>query len=129
MFDLNKVIQTGKAAMMGEIQKQMGQVSQQIVQGLLTPEMLYGCMNTLLESLGAMGLDSSQFRGQRGKQMGLDPYQILSLSELASDEEVRNRYRFLMSRLHPDRAGSELEFLATLVNVAYQEICQRRGMK
>ncbi len=129
MFDLNKIMQTGKVAMIAEIQKQLGQVSQQIAQGLLTPEMLQGWLNTLQDSLGAIGLDLSQFRGQRGKPMDFDPYQIFNLSESASDEEVRNRYRFLMSRLHPDRAGSELEFLATLVNVAYQEICQRRGMK
>ena len=85
---------------------------------------------SLLQSfLKSMGFDVSALSGMVGKQVGLDPYKVLRLDGSASDEEVRQRYLELITKLHPDRAGQGFEFLATLVNVAYQAICHQRGMK
>ncbi len=77
----------------------------------------------------AMGVDLSQLSGIMGQQPGFDPYLVLGLSKSASDDEVTRRYRLLMSKLHPDRAGQEFQFLAALVNLAYQAIRGERGVK
>lgn len=57
-----------------------------------------------------------------------DAYKILGLDKSATNEEVKQRYRSIMAKLHPDRAGEEMTFLATLVNTAYQMVCKERGM-
>jgi len=60
---------------------------------------------------------------------GFDPYKILGLDKSASDEEVKQAYRKVMSKVHPDKAGPELTFMATLANVAYELIEKERKWK
>ncbi|MGA9520825.1 MAG: J domain-containing protein [Myxococcaceae bacterium] len=49
-----------------------------------------------------------------------DPYRLLGLSPLATPKEVRERYRELAFRVHPDRGGSA-ERMREL-NLAYERI-------
>ena len=56
-----------------------------------------------------------------------DPYRVLGVSPLASPQEVRERYRELAFRTHPDRGGSSDRMRE--VNLAYERILnhQERG--
>ena len=56
------------------------------------------------------------------------PYQVLGLDPSATDAEVKQRYRDLVRRLHPDAAGPGGEFLFKLVSEAYQRILRERGL-
>lgn len=63
-----------------------------------------------------------------------DPYQILGISENASDEEVKRAYRELARKYHPDNYhDNPLADLAQEkmkeINAAYEEINKRRGGK
>jgi hypothetical protein len=49
-----------------------------------------------------------------------DPYRVLNLSPLASAQEVRERYRELAFRSHPDRGGTDGRMRE--VNLAYERI-------
>ena len=101
-------------------------------------EELQGLMNDLMKDaldprklmhfIRSMGIDMSQLPGMVGQQPGFDPYQVLGLEKSASDEEVKQAYRKVMSKVHPDKAGPELKFMATIANAAYQYICRERGI-
>ena len=104
------------------IQQEIEDWLNDLMRGVLDP-------SKILAFAKAMGIDMSQLPGMMGRQPGFDPYLILGLKESASDDEVRHRYLQLMNKLHPDRAGQEFRFLATLVNVAYQAICRERGIR
>jgi len=85
---------------------------------------------TLLEGLGGLeGLDrlvGSMSTSMRGAQ--LDPYRVLGLDRSASDEEVKQRYRDLLRKLHPDTAGVQgTEFLLQTVMMAMEMIKRERG--
>ncbi len=59
--------------------------------------------------------------------MGLeeqDPYRILGLSPLASPKDVRERYRELAFRVHPDRGGSADRMRE--LNLAYERIVRHQ---
>ena len=61
-----------------------------------------------------------------------DPYQVLGVSETASDEEVKRAYRDLARKYHPDNYhDNPLADLAQEkmkdINAAYEEITKRRG--
>ncbi len=62
-----------------------------------------------------------------------DPYQILGISPDATDEEVKNAYRTLARKYHPDNYGDDnpLKDLANEkmqeVNAAYDEIQRQRS--
>lgn len=63
-----------------------------------------------------------------------DPYQILGISESASDEEVKKAYRDLARKYHPDNYhDNPLADLAQEkmkeINAAYEEITHQRGSK
>lgn len=93
-------------------------------------EEMQGYMNDHITGLmKSLGIDPSQLRGMATGQAAFDPYKVLNLREAASNEEVRRRYLELIAKLHPDRAGAGFEFLAALVNAAYQAICHERGIK
>lgn len=70
------------------------------------------------------------------KKMGLlntpapkmDYYKILGLEKTASNDEVKERYRIIMDKIHPDIAGEEMTMLSALVNTAYSIICKERGI-
>ena len=60
-----------------------------------------------------------------------DPYQVLGVSPNASDEEIKDAYRKLVKKYHPDKfADSDLAELANEkmkdVNAAYDEIQKLR---
>ena len=82
----------------------------------------------LARFIRSLGVDVSQLSGMVGQQPGIDPYRILGLDKSASDEEVKQRYRELVKRLHPDTAGFEgTSFLLQMVLAAYELIKRERG--
>lgn len=88
----------------------------------------------MMEFIRGMGIDISQFSRLFGRMaqagtmpQGFDPYQVLGLDKSASDEAIKKRYRDMMRRIHPDIAGPEMNFLAAIVNAAYNMIWRERG--
>jgi len=53
-----------------------------------------------------------------------DPYQVLGVSPRDSDETIRNRYRELALRFHPDRGGSGDRM--QILNNAFERITRHR---
>lgn len=81
----------------------------------------------LLKTIEKMGI--SNIMGiQTTPMTGVDYYKVLGLEKTASDNEVKERYRKIMVKLHPDKVGEEMVFLAAMVNVAYKIICKERGI-
>jgi DnaJ-domain-containing protein 1 len=125
---LARVIQQGLQAMAEAMQEELGRMSQQLVQGMLTPEMLTSLIEMMRQSLKGMGMDIGQVSGMMGQQPGLNPYVVLGLDRSASDEDVKKRYRELVRKLHPDTGGTEgTAFLLQMVLGAYEMIKRERG--
>ena len=105
------------AEMQGEMYRRMGS----IMEDLLDPSSLAGFIE-------AMGLGMPQLPDLDNQRAGFDAYWLLGLDKSASDEEVKQRYRALLHKLHPDTAGIVgTERLLSLVIAAYAQITKERG--
>ena len=71
---------------------------------------------------------ADMLRGVKQGTATFDPYQILGLKRDATDEEVKTRYKELMTIIHPDKTQGKTNHLASLVNIAYEKICKQRGI-
>ncbi len=93
----------------------------ELLSGAFTPaSLLY-----LAESLG---INLSGIPGATVQQAGFDPYRVLGLERTDKDEAVKQRYRELLMKLHPDTAGVEgTSFLLQVVLAAYKQISKERG--
>ena len=67
---------------------------------------------------------------------GKDPYAVLGITADASEREIKNAYRRLISQHHPDKLGDVPEELkrraeerAREINAAYEKIRESRGIK
>ena len=67
---------------------------------------------------------------------GPDPYAVLGLTPEASEREIKQAYRRLISQHHPDKLGDVPEELkrraeerAREINAAYEKIREQRGIK
>jgi len=90
-----------------------------LMKGMLDP-------GKIMAFIRSMGFDPSKLSGMMGQQAGFDPYAVLGLDKSASDEEVKKRYREVMNKIHPDKAGEEMTFFSTLANAAYEMIKRER---
>lgn len=82
----------------------------------------------LADIIRSLGIDASQMSGIFSRQPGFDPYRVLGLDPSATDEEVKKRYRELLTGLHPDTAGVKgTDFLLQIVVDAYQQIARERS--
>ena len=92
----------------------------ELLRGALDPEKILGFIET-------MGCNVFRFPGSMPNKAGLSPYKVLGLDKSASDEEVKQRYRQLVHKLHPDTADMEgTEPLFSLVTSAYEQISKER---
>jgi DnaJ like chaperone protein len=67
---------------------------------------------------------------------GKDPYAVLGLTPDASEREIKNAYRRLISQHHPDKLGDvpdelkrRAEERAREINAAYEKLRELRGIK
>jgi len=123
-----RIMRRGLAAMLETMQEELGRISQQLIQGIMTPDRLASLMDAMQQSLEAMGFDTGKFASMAGQQPGFDPYKILGLEKSASDDEVKKRYHELLHVLHPDKSrtpGTVLFF--QWVVAAYEMIKKERG--
>jgi len=90
-------------------------------------ELLMSMMGKSTESL--LGFLTGAFKGTaapQGFQVPLEnAYRILGLDPSASDEEIKERYRELAKRLHPDAGGTDALF--GILQMAYEQIKKERG--
>ena len=72
------------------------------------------------------------------RDSAIDPYAVLELNDKASNDDVKNAYRNLIRKHHPDRltaegASAELIAIATekmkRINIAYDTVCKMREIK
>jgi len=84
-------------------------------------------LSSLLKMVEGMGLPNIMSIA-RGNIPGFDPYKVLGLEKTATDEEVKQRYRSLMFKLHPDTSGVRgTEFIVQMITMAYEMIEKERG--
>lgn len=126
MFGIDKLVKRMQARITGGIQEELNQyvkeLMNQVMKDAFDPA-------KLMDMLKSMGVDPSKLAGMVGmvgQQPGFDPYQVLGLDKSASDEEVKKRYREMMAKVHPDKVGQEMSFLAAIVNAAYDMIKMQR---
>lgn len=107
-----------------ELQDVLQQCLNHIAKGMISPDEVLNFTKAFnLGALGGIG------PGGIGSQPGFDPYIVLGIDRTATDQEIRKAYIDMMNRLHPDKVGRDTSFLATLVNLAYQQIEKERGWK
>jgi len=112
---------------MTDFQDEMSKWTQDLLKDAFDPA-------KMMRFIRGMGIDMSQFGQMFGRMaqtgtmpQGFDPYAIFHLDKSATDKEVKQAYRKVISTVHPDKAGPELTFLAAIVNAAYKMIEKMRG--
>ena len=123
-----RIMQRGLEAMGEAMQEELGRMSEQLVQGVLTPDMLASVMSMMQAAIGTIGFDMGKLSGMMGQQPGVDPYRILGLERSASDDEIKKRYRELVHVLHPDKSGTPgTGLFFQMVTAAYERIKIEKG--
>ncbi len=124
---LGKMFMGAQKGMTRAMQEELKTMQEELMKGMLDPDKIMGFIKS-------MGIDASQLNQMFGRMaqtgtmpQGFDPYKVLGLDKEASDEEVKQAYRKVMNRIHPDKAGPELTFMATIANFAYEFIKKERG--
>jgi DnaJ like chaperone protein len=95
-------------------------------------------LHTIHTISGYLGISQKDFESIKAMfyDKGLNAYKILELEEKASDAEVKNAYRSMVKKYHPDRVshlgpehqkGAEEKFRQ--VQEAYEYIQEKRGFK
>jgi len=106
---------------LGEMRSSVHRWMDELLRDAFNPE-------SFLRLVASMGLDLSMIPDMVGQQGGFDPYRVLGLEKMATDEEVKKRYRELLIKLHPDTAGVKgTDFLLQMMIAAYQQIAKERG--
>jgi len=85
------------------------------------------------EGQGQKGEESQENSQQAGKGFSrMDPYEVLGVDKDASVDEIKNAYRKLANKYHPDKVnylGDEFKELANKrfkeIQEAYQELVQK----
>lgn len=109
------------------VAKTMAEEMQDWMKSLLSGAFTPASLLYLAESLG---INLSGFPGMAVRQDGFDPYRVLGLEKTDKDEAVKQRYRELLMKLHPDTAGVEgTGFLLQVVLAAYKQISKERGWR
>ena len=121
MEDLLKELEQLHRLVARSLEEEMQDWMKSILSGAFTPaSLLY-----LAESLG---INLSGVPGATAQQNGFDPYRVLGLERTDKDEAVKQRYRELLIKLHPDTAGvGGTSFLLQVVLAAYKQISKERG--
>jgi len=108
-----------------------------VADGQLAPES-ERVLERIARALDTTRADYEAILARKRPSPDLDPYATLGIAPAASDDEVRQAYRRIMSECHPDRlAGKSLtpaerataETRARDANRAYDRIKERRGFK
>ena len=106
---------------LGEMQSHIHRWMDDLLRDAFNPESVF----RMVES---MGLNFSQIYGMTKPQENPDPYRVLDLDRTATDQEVRERYRKLVKKLHPDTSGdSNTVYMFWMLDSAYQQIAKERG--
>ena len=81
----------------------------------------------MTKNMGNM-TDFIKFTKTGGNSPQFNPYMVLDLDSKCTDEEAKERYLELMRVLHPDVSGGKTGFIATMINVAYDQIRVQRNI-
>ena len=121
MEDLLKELGQLHKAVVKNLAEEMQDWMQKLLSGAFTPA-------SLLYFAESLGINLSGVPGMTAQQDGFDPYRVLGLERTDKDEAVKQRYRDLLMKLHPDTAGIEgTSFLLQVVLAAYKQISKERG--
>ena len=123
MEDLVKELEQLHKAVVKNLAEEMQDWMQKLLSGAFTPA-------SLLYFAESLGINLSGVPGMTVQQDGFDPYRVLGLERIDKDEAVKQRYRELLMKLHPDTAGIEgTNFLLQVVLAAYKQISKERGWR
>ena len=121
MEDLLKELEQLHRLVVKNLAEEMQDWMQELLSGAFTPA-------SLLYFAESLGINLSGVPGMTVRQDGFDPYRVLGLERTDKDEAVKQRYRELLIKLHPDTAGVEgTSFLLQVVLAAYKQISKERG--
>jgi len=110
-----------------DLQSGVNEATQHLQQGM--EEYLNNAIDLpkLLKMIQEMGISGMMGMGTTPIP-GMDYYKVLGLDKTSSNAQIKERYRNIVAKLHPDIAGEEMTFITALVNTAYSIICKERGI-